>query len=119
MTMKAMSTEKATVISTTSGMPRAPVPARINPFSSDMKPITWLTALRRVTIIKRPSRTTASASATSSRASAIGAGRHPQHQIHRQRHEADADQHGEAGADGAFDLAVDAMRTTMRRRPWE
>ena len=34
-----------------------------------MKPTTWLTALRRVTIIRRPSRTTESAKARSSRAS--------------------------------------------------
>ena len=34
-----------------------------------MKPTTWLTALRRVTIIKSPSRTTESAKARSSRAS--------------------------------------------------
>src|SRR6185437_4498848 len=69
MTMKAISTEKATEISTTSGIPLAPVAARTSPFSSDMKPITWLTALRRVTIIRRPSSTTDSAKARSSRAS--------------------------------------------------
>src|SRR5262249_42188486 len=69
MTMNATSTEKATLISTTSGMPLAPVAARIMPFSSDMNPTTWLTALRRVTIIKRPSNTTESANARSSRAS--------------------------------------------------
>ncbi len=69
MTMKAIRIEKATLISTTSGMPLAPVAARIRPFSSDMKPTTWLTALRRVTIISRPSSTTDSAKARSSRAS--------------------------------------------------
>src|ERR1019366_9603118 len=68
-TMKAISTEKAMLISTTSGMPLAPVAASTKPFSSDMKPITWLTALRRVTIINRPSSTTDSANARSSRAS--------------------------------------------------
>src|SRR5512143_2554814 len=68
MTMKAISTEKATLISTTSGMPLAPVAASTRPFSSDIKPTTWLTALRRVTIIKRPSSTTDSAKARSSRA---------------------------------------------------
>src|ERR1700720_539278 len=67
-TMKAISTEKATLISTTSGMPFAPVAARTSPFSSDMKPITWLTALRRDTIIRRPSSTMESAKARSSRA---------------------------------------------------
>src|SRR5215467_12928655 len=61
MTMKAISTEKATEISTTSGMPLAPVAANTRPFSSDMKPTTWLTAFRRVTIINRPSNTTESA----------------------------------------------------------
>src|SRR5581483_8766945 len=70
MTMKAMRMAKATLISTTSGMPLAPVAARMRPFSSDMKPITWLTALRRVTIINRPRRTTERAKARSSRASA-------------------------------------------------
>src|SRR6185437_11118546 len=69
MTMKAMRIENATLISTTSGMPLAPVAASTRPFSSDMKPMTWLTALRRVTIISRPSNTTESAKARSSRAS--------------------------------------------------
>jgi len=50
-------------------MPLAPVAARISPFSIDMKPITWLTALRRAIIIRRPSRITDSANARSSRAS--------------------------------------------------
>ena len=39
-TMKAISTENATLISTTSGMPRAPVAARLIPFSSDMNATT-------------------------------------------------------------------------------
>ena len=71
--MKATSTEKAMLISTTSGMPLAPVAARIRPFSSDMKPTIWLTALRRVTIISSPSSTTESAKARSSRASGSAA----------------------------------------------
>ncbi len=70
MTVKATSTEKATEISTTSGMPFAPAAARISPFSSDMKPTTMLTALRLTTIISMPSSTTDSAKARSSRASA-------------------------------------------------
>ncbi len=73
MTIAAIRIEKATLISTTSGMPRAPVAARIRPFSSDMKPTTWLTALRRVTIMSSPSSTTASAKARSSRASGSAA----------------------------------------------
>src|SRR4029077_6078454 len=68
-TMKAIRIENAIEISTTSGMPLAPVAASTRPFSSDMKPMTWLTALRRVTIISRPRNTTASANARSSRAS--------------------------------------------------
>ena len=52
--MKATITEKATLISTTSGMPTTPTAARIRPFSSDMKPTTWVSALRRVIIISRP-----------------------------------------------------------------
>ena len=71
--MKATRTENATLISTTSGMPLAPVAARIRPFSSDMKPTIWLTALRRVTIISRPSSTTDRANARSSRASGSAA----------------------------------------------
>src|SRR5437016_7810234 len=73
-TMNAMRMEKAMLISTTSGMPLAPVAASTSPFSSDMKPITWLTALRRVTISSRPSRMTASANARSSRASGSASG---------------------------------------------
>ena len=36
--------ENATLISTTSGMPLAPVAASTKPFSRDMNPTTWLTA---------------------------------------------------------------------------
>ena len=68
-TMKAIRIEKATLISTTSGMPLAPVAASTSPFSSDMKPTTWLTALRRVTMTRSPSSTTDKAKARSSRAS--------------------------------------------------
>src|SRR2546423_1925185 len=57
MTMKAIRIEKATLISTTSGVPLAPVAASTRPFSSDMKPTTWLTALRRVTMTSMPSST--------------------------------------------------------------
>ena len=66
--MKAIRIEKATLISTTRGMPLAPVAARTRPFSSDMNPTTWLTALRRMIIMSRPSSTTDSAMARSSRA---------------------------------------------------
>src|SRR5271166_4417798 len=69
-TTSATSTEKATEISTTSGMPLAPVAARMSPFSSDMKPTTIETAFRLTTIISMPSSTTDSAKARSSRASA-------------------------------------------------
>ena len=68
-TINAMRIEKATLISTTSGIPFAPVAARISPFSIDMKPITWPTALRRDTIISRPRRMTDNAKARSSRTS--------------------------------------------------
>ena len=68
-TTRATNTEKATAISTTSGIPFAPVAARMRPFSSDMKPTTIDTALRRTTIISMPRRTTESAKARSSRAS--------------------------------------------------
>ena len=68
MTMNATSIEKATLIYTTNGMPFAPVAARISQFSSDMKPTTWLTALRRVTIKSKPNNTTDKEKARSSRA---------------------------------------------------
>lgn len=71
--MNAIRIEKATLISTTSGMPLAPVAASTRPFSSDMKPTTWLTALRRVTMTSNPSSTTDSAKARSSRASGSAA----------------------------------------------
>jgi hypothetical protein len=66
-TMKAIRMENATLISTTSGMPCAPVAARFTPFSNDRKPATWLTALRRVTMTSSPISTTESAMAMSSR----------------------------------------------------
>lgn len=65
--MKATITSKAMPSSTTSGIPLTPTAARITPFSSDMKPITWVTALRRVIMTRRPSSTTASANASVSR----------------------------------------------------
>src|SRR6185369_15406740 len=68
-TISAMMIENATLISTTSGMPLAAVAARIRPFSIDMKPMIWLTALRREIIIRRPSRITESEKARSSRVS--------------------------------------------------
>ena len=65
--MKATITEKATLISTTSGMPTTPTAARMSPFSKDMNPTTWVRALRRVIIISRPMSTMESARARSSR----------------------------------------------------
>ncbi len=106
--MNATRTEKATLISTTSGIPLAPVPARISPFSIDMKPTTWLTALRRVTIMSRPSSSTDSAKARSSRASGSASGGDAQHHHHRQRDERDARHHGGADADHGLDLPLDA-----------
>ena len=107
-TMKAIRIEKATLISTTSGMPLAPVAARIRPFSSDMKPTTWLTALRRVTIISRPSSTTDEREGEVLARQRVGARRHAQHDHHRQRDQAHAGEHGEADADDRLDLAMDA-----------
>ena len=101
--------EKATLISTTSGMPLAPVAARMRPFSIDMKPITWPTALRRDTIISRPSRMTDSAKARSSRDERAGLGGDRQHDQDRQRHQTDAGQHGLPDADHGLDVAVDAQ----------
>src|SRR5262249_48720859 len=68
--MNATITEKAMLISTTSGMPLTPTAARKSPFSSEMKPTTWVTALRRVIMTRRPTRTTESAIARLSRVSA-------------------------------------------------
>ena len=108
MTMKAIRIENATLISTTSGMPLAPVAARMRPFSSDMKPTTWLTALRRVTIMRSPSSTTASAKARSSRASGSAPGRDAQHHHHRERDEPHAGEHRRTDANDGLDFAVDA-----------
>ena len=52
-TMKATSTEKATLDLDHQRHARTPTAARIRPFSSDMKPTTWVTALRRVIIIEQ------------------------------------------------------------------
>ena len=73
-----------------------------------MKPTTWLTALRRVTIISRPSSTTDEREGEILARQRIGLGGHPQHHHHRQRHQADAGQHGRADADHRLDLAMDA-----------
>ena len=114
MTMKAIRIENATLISTTSGMPLAPVAARMRPFSSDMKPTTWLTALRRVTIISRPSSTTDSAKREVLARQRVGVRRHRQHHHHRQGHQADAGQHGRTDADHGLDLRWMPSRNTMR-----
>ena len=58
-----------------------------------------LTALRRITIISRPSSTTESAKARSSRASASASAVDAQHHDHRQRDQRQAGQHGGADAD--------------------
>ena len=108
MTMKAISTEKATLISTTSGMPLAPVAASTRPFSSDMKPMTWLTALRRVTIINRPSKHHRQREGEILARQRIGVGGHPQHHHHGQRDQAHAEEHRRPDADHGLDLAMDA-----------
>ena len=108
MTMNAIRMENATLISTTSGMPCAPVAARLMPFSSDRKPTTWLTALRRVTIISRPISTTDSASAMSSRATGSACAVTGSITSSDSATSADAGEHGQADADHRLDLAVDA-----------
>ena len=106
-TISAIRIEKATLISTTSGMPFAPVAARIRPFSSDMKPTTWLTALLRVTIISRPSRTTEGEGEIFAR-QRVGALGDAQHDHHGQRDQRNAGQHGRHGADDSLHLPMDA-----------
>src|ERR1022692_88153 len=81
-TISATRIEKATLISTTSGMPLAPVAARMRPFSIDMKPITWPTALRRDTIISS----------------------NGQHDQDRQRHQPDSPHHDLPNADHGLDV---------------
>ena len=109
MTMKAISTENATLISTTSGMPLAPVAARTRPFSSDMKPMMSPTALRRVTIIRRPSSTTERGEGEVFTPEPVGRLRHPQHHHQREGDQSHAGQHGGADANHLVDLAVDAQ----------
>ena len=108
MTMKAIRIEKATLISTTSGMPLAPVAASTRPFSSDMNPTTWLTAFRRVTITSSPSRMIGQREGQILARQRIGLGRHPQHQDHGQRHQPYSRKHGRTDADGGLDVAMDA-----------
>ena len=108
MTMNAISTEKATLISTTSGMPLAPVAASTSPFSSDMKPTTWLTALRRVTIINKPSSTTDSAKREIFACQWVGLRGYPQHHDHGERDQTHAKQHGGADPNHGFNFAMDA-----------
>ena len=108
MTMKAISIENATLISTTRGMPRAPVAASTRPFSSDMKPMTWLTALRRVTIISRPSSTTDSANDRSSRTNAPAASVTGSITITDSATSPMPRQHRRTDADDALERTVDA-----------
>ena len=107
-TTSATSTEKATEISTTSGMPLAPVAARMSPFSSDMKPTTIETAFRLTTIISMPSSTTESAKARSSRASASASLAIAQHHDLGQRDQRQARQHRQPDADHVLDVAANA-----------
>ena len=108
MTMKAIRTEKATLISTTSGMPLAPVAARIRPFSSDMKPTIWLTALLRVTIIKKAEQDHRQGEGEILARQRVGVRGHAQHDDHGQGDQRHAGQHGRPDADHVFDLAMDA-----------
>ncbi len=108
MTMNAIRIEKATLISTTSGMPLAPVAASTSPFSSDMKPTTWLTALRRVTMTRSPSSTTDKRKGEILARQRVGVARHPQHENQREGDEPHSGQHGRADPDRGFDVAVNS-----------
>ena len=107
-TMKAIRMEKATLISTTNGMPLAPVAASTRPFSSDMKPTTWLTALRRVTIRRSPEENHGKREGEVLARQRISLGCHVEHDDGGKRDEAHADQHGQAHPDHRLDLAMDA-----------
>ena len=89
-------------------MPLAPVAARMSPFSSDMKPTTIETALRRTTIISMPSSTTDRAKARSSRASTSASLRDAQHHDLGQRDQRQAGQHRRPDADDVLDVALNA-----------
>ena len=115
-TISATRIEKATLISTTNGMPLAAVAARISPFSIDMKPITWLTALRREIIRQKPEQDDRQRERqvfARQRAGLLG---DRQHHHDRQRDQADAGQHSQPGADYRFGWMVRWMprRITMR-----
>ena len=85
------------------------------PFSSDMKPTTWLTALRRVTIISSPISTTESASAMSSRATGSACAVTGSITSSDSATSADAGEHGQADADDGLDLRWMPSWHTMRR----
>ena len=73
-----------------------------------MKPMTWLTALRRVTIMSKPRSTTESAKARSSRAIGSAAAVAGSMTVKRQSDETDAEEHGDADAADDLDLAMDS-----------
>ena len=108
MTMNATSTENATLISTISGMPRAPAAARIRPFSIDMKPITWVTALRRVHHDEEAKQDHRKCKRHVLARQRIGRRRDLEHHHHGEGDQADAGEHGGTDADDRLDRAVNA-----------
>ena len=89
-------------------MPLAPVAARMSPFSSDMKPTTIETALRRTTIISMPSSTTDKAKAKILAGEHVGLARDAKHDDFRQRDQRQSDQHRRPDPDDVLDVPLDS-----------
>ena len=106
-TMNAIRIENAVEISTTSGMPRAPVAASTRPFSRLMKPTTWVTALRRV-IIKEAQEDHREGESEVLAADPPGSAGHRQDDENGERSQGEAGEHGETHTHYRLDLAVDA-----------
>ena len=108
MTMKAMRIEKATLISTTSGMPLAPVGGKHEPVLERHEADHLADGILPRHHHQQPEQHHGEREGEIFARERVGAGGDAQHHHHGQRNEPHAEQHGGADADHGLDLAVNA-----------
>ena len=110
-----MRTEKATLISTTSGMPLAPVAARIRPFSDRHEADDLAHRVAPRHHHQQAEQDDGERERQVLARQRSGFGGDAQHDRDRQRDEADAGQHGRADADDRLDRRDECRAATMMR----
>ena len=108
MTMNAIRMENATLISTTSGMPCAPAAARFDAVLQRQEADHLTDRIAPRHHDQQADQHHRQGQRDVLARDRIGVGGDRQHHLQRQRHQADAGQHGDADADHGLDLAMDA-----------